>query len=480
VRWDVARLRRRLLSGGWRADLDARVQEHFGPTRRAVMGRVSMARNPFRRLCTELAVNYDRPPMVRHPAGPVPLLLDPGGVLDAMGLWPLMQSVQSDLIGLREMWMRLDWSAELGRPVVRAVTPDCIEATPHPADPNVPVEVRELRWIHVPTLGYRWVWEILSIADPAAPSWRFIEAAPTAPSDYTALVLGPAAGSYPWRWTEGDRAGTPFLPGVLYHARMRGRLFDPTEGEEVVEGTLDTGASYTFLGHVIYRASWPRNIAVGLVPVGSVPREGPDGQARAEVVSDPVAVNHFEHIEPGTPGTFTQLQPTDPEALARTVAMVERSVADFDGLGLSAAQLIQSSSNPWSAAALTISRDDKRRAQQKYTPSLRVADLGLIERIAAITNGAAGMTAIPEQGYRIDYASVPLARDEAEAMRAHHGELIAAGRMSTVDAYLIEHPGSTEEEARAALRRIAADNAEFRVTAGTTPAPVVTLPASAP
>jgi hypothetical protein len=160
--------------------------------------------------------------------------------------------------------------------------------------------------------------------------------------------------------------------------------------------------------------------------------------------------------------------------------MVERSVADFDGLGLSAAQLIQSSSNPWSAAALTISRDDKRRAQQKYTPSLRVADLGLIERIAAITNGAAGMTAIPEQGYRIDYASVPLARDEAEAMRAHHGELIAAGRMSTVDAYLIEHPGSTEEEARAALRRIAADNAEFRVTAGTTPAPVVTLPASAP
>lgn len=476
IRWQSGRLRRRLLTGQWRMDLDGRIAEHFGPTRRAVMGLSSMARNPFRRLCTELAVNYDRPPQVRNVAGELPLLLGADGLIDAMGLWPLMQSTQADLIGLREMWVRLDWSADLARPVARAVTPDCLEATPHPADPTIPVVVRELRYIAVPTIGERWVWEELSIADPADPYLTVTEArGDRSGADWTRLVYGAEyrGPAYPWRWTQGTRAGQPYLPGVLYHARRRGSLWDWTEGQEVVEGTLDVGASYSFLQHVIHRASWPTKVAVGLYPVSTVPRETPEGRARVEVVNDPAAVLHFDHVEATQPGDFKQLPAPDPEAIARTVAMLERSIADFDGLGLTSSSLMQTSSNPWSAAALTITRDDKVRAQQRYTPTLRRGDLDLIERIAAIVNGQLPRSILPETGYRIDYASVPMARDEADALRAHNAELIAAGRLSIVDAYISEHPGTTRDEAEVALTRIAAENRRYGVRPGTMPAAVV-------
>lgn len=476
IRWQSGRLRRRLLSGQWRLDLDERIAQHFGPTRRAVMGLSSMARNPFRRLCTELAANYDRPPHVRNVAGELPLLLGADGVLDAMGLWPMQQSAQADLIGLREIWIRLDWSADLGRPVARTVTPDCLEATPHPADPSIPVTIRELRYLSVPGIGDRWAWEEASIADPDAPYLTVTEArGDTSGVDWTDRVYGaPVSGEvYPWRWTQGERAGRPYLPGVLYHARQRGRLWDWTEGQEVVEGTLDVGASYSFLQHVIHRASWPTKVAVGLYPVSSAPRETPDGRARVEVVNDPAAVLHFEHVDANQPGDFKQLPAPDPEAIARTVAMLERSIADFDGLGLTSSSLMQTSSNPWSAAALTITRDDKVRAQQRYTPTLRRGDIDLIERIAAIVNAQLPAPVLPETGYRIDYASVPMARDEADALRAHNAELIAAGRLSIVDAYIAEHPGTTREEAETSLTRIAADNQRYNVRPGTMPAAVV-------
>lgn len=469
-----------MLSGQWLEDVTARIQDLLGDTRARLMRRPSLARNAFRRIASDLAVNYDRSPIVQHANGPVDLLTGRDGFVSDMGLWPTMSAMQRDLIGLREAWVRIEWSQDLARPVVRVVTPDCIDdCRPHPADPAVPLEVRELRWIPVPGLGWRWVWDHMSIADSARPFHRFTIADAT-DSDVTEAVLGRPAIDYPWRWMAGSRAGQPYLPGVMYHA-ARPVQWDWTEGAEVVEGTLDVATAYTFLQHVILRASWPKPLLIDLEPMGAQGVEGP--MPRRHLVADPMIAHHFRtrEAEPGAgarTGQLINLPHPDPESLARTVAMLERAVSDFDGLGLSAANLLRDSSNPWSAAALSITRDDKRRAQAKYGPFLARGDRELLAKIGAVTNAAVQRIVLPEDGWHIEYQSVPLGRDEADALRTHHGELIAAGRMSVIDAYVAEHPGTTRDEAEQALKRIREENARFAQTPGTQPTPIVQTPAA--
>jgi len=117
-----------MLCGRWQVDLEDALVKLFGLARRPIIGRKSLAENPFRNLCNQLASNYLSPPMVTHPDGDLPELLGSEGLLKQIGLVPLLRRLQPRLIGLREMLVNVSWSQELGRVVVRAVRPDTVTA----------------------------------------------------------------------------------------------------------------------------------------------------------------------------------------------------------------------------------------------------------------------------------------------------------------------------------------------------------------
>lgn len=462
ARWTEGRLRRRLLSGQWKSDLELRLRAHFGVTRRTVMGPKSLAKNTFRKLCHELAVNYDRVPAVHHVSGELAEVCGRDGLLAKVGIWPMMRRVQTQLIGLREMLLRPDWSYETSRPLVRMVTPDVVVASAHASDPSVPVDVRELRWRVVNGEGM-WTWDHLSVADPSAPLYRVLEARLDGSdgADLTQAVLGGRfdGPAYPYRWTNGDRAGEPFLPYVLYHAMRSGDLWDAYEGQEIVEGSLDVACAYSFLQHCIFRASWPQRWAVGAYVAGAVPRDTSTGP-RTEIPSDPSSLLHLE-AAPGVqnPQVGQWGAGIEAESLARTVSMLERAVADFDGLDFSHI-VHDASANPWSAEALSITRAGKREAQERYRVELLPADQQVVAQLCCIANIQTD-SAYPEDGYLIDYQTLPLSADETAARREENADLIAAGRRSVIEAYQVEHPGTTRDEAIQALNRIAADNQKY-------------------
>lgn len=471
-RWDEGRFRRRLLQGTWKTDLENRLRQHFGVQRASVLGPRSLARNPFRKLCHELAMSYDEQPVAKG-EGAVPGLFARDGLLDRIGFWPAMRHVQVSLIGLREMFVRVDWSPELGRTVVRPVTPDVVLAEGHASAPDEPVVVRELRWRTLPGGHGLWAWDVLDVSDPKHPSWRIVEVKTdgTDGEDLTVKVLGSeqSDAAYPYRWTQGERAGQPFLPYSLYHAMRKGCLFDPYEGAEVAEGTLDVATSYTFLLHTIFKASWPQRWAMNAYVLGSVARSTTGG-ARTSVPTDPASLLHLEQGNGTAPPQIGQWGAgCDVESLLRTVSGLERAIADFDGLDTS--HVVRDSSNPWSAAALSITREGRRQAQRRYQPELAPSDLDAIAKQAALWNLSTG-DSLPEGGFYLEYKLLPLSRDEAEERRTGDAERMAQGRLSIVDAYQAEHPGLDRDQAIAELERIAEDNVRFGVRPGTAPTPM--------
>lgn len=102
--------------------------------------------------------------------------------------------------------------------------------------------------------------------DPAAPVFKVIEVEGDEEGDATALYYPTLApGDYPYRAlpVDGEALGRPILPYVLYHLEVNGQMFNPFEGEELVEGTLGIAISYSCLHHgVITNPSYPRGASL--------------------------------------------------------------------------------------------------------------------------------------------------------------------------------------------------------------------------
>lgn len=460
-RWQETRRRRRLLEGLWGVDLEQRLMLHFGQVRRAIVGPKSKSRNLYRRLTTELAVLYRDPPRVWHrQLGETPEFLGPDGLLAAAGLWPLMRRFQSGVLGMREQFLRVDWDPRRRLPAFRVVTPDVVCAESFDLDPGTPVEVRELRWRVVGGRGL-WTWECLSIADLDAPTYRIVSCGQDG-ADLTEQVLGrPASGPwYPYRYTQGPRRGEPFLPYVLYHADVHGCLFDPYAWTELADAALDVAVAWTWWGHLLFKASWPQRWGIDVYVEGTVAEDTAQGR-RSEVPADATSLIHLAARAGATNPQVGQWSPSaDVKTVAESIGMFEAGCSDI--AGIDAAHIMRESADAWSGAALSISRDGKREAQSVYEPAFQPRDLELLEKTAAIVNLAQVLSApLPEAGYRIAYTRIPLSADELERRRRHHTEMIAANRMSRTEAYMQEHPGITEAEARTALEKIAAENAKY-------------------
>ena len=454
-RWTETRRRKRMIDGCWDIDLEERLLQHFGLTRRRAMGVKSRSKNPYRKLCDDLSVLYNSQPKVTHGASDeIPEFLGQEGLLYQSGLWQLAKKNQIYVVGLRECLFRAEWSKRTNSLTYRIVTPDCVTGRAYADDPANPVEISELRWREA--VG-AWCWDELSVADPANPYYRIVRQDKTSGGriDVTLDVLGReySGDAYPYRGAD----GVPYLPYVVYHAEWSSQLWNPYDWIEIVDASLDVACCATFFLHSVFRASWPQRWAMNAFVAGATPEDGDNGARRTEVVTDPDSLLHLVADREGTQPQIGQWAAgANVSELMQAISAYERSVMNVSGVD--AANIVRDSADAWSGAALSISRDGKREAQKHFTPQFRASDLQLIEISAKLANKFGGFD-FPETGYRIVYSAIPLDEKEQELKIQRHALLIEAGRMSIVEAYQEEHPGTTRGEALLSLQRIRAENA---------------------
>lgn len=459
ARWQHTRMRRDMLYGRWEPHLRARMAQAL-PKRRVQAWRLAdLSCNVFRSAVSQVSVAYDRAPRVRHDS--IPDALDEA--VRRGGLWPLMQRVQRDTVGLREMLLRVDVVGD--RPSYRPVYPDLVLAWSSPEEPERPYRLHEAILRHHPTTGRpEWTWERWDVSDPDRPrvdvvteqghdrSPEYLRDATGAPAPEGGLE----GDAYEWRWAQ----GRPLIPYVLRHAQRTGHLWDSWEGAELVEGTLNVALLWSFWGHIIRNASWPQRYGLNVrLAAGAT---GSDDARRDHVVTDPATVTMFETLGQANPGAPSLLSafPSggDPHSVAEAIALYERRLAAFAGVSPSDIQRV--AGDPRSGYALAVSREGQREAQRRWEPQLREGDEETLAITAALLNRALG-SALPEGGYRVEYELLPPSAAEREAERKHILELIEAGLIDRVTAYQQLHPGITESDARAQLDRIRAINAQY-------------------
>lgn len=440
ARIEHTRLRRRMLYGEFRADLDARIEEQLGTVRQEAWGYPDLTGNPYLQLWNQTAVMYDADPVRTAPSALVEAVKD-------SGLNPLMRRVQRDTLGLREMLMFVDVAD--GELIYRPVFPDMVVAESYPYDPTRAASITEYR--QEPKLGGAWVRDTWSILDPSAP-FRRITLCDGTGTNVTGEVLDviPEGDGYVWRWAD----GRPFIPAVIYHAERTPYLFDPFTMSEVVEGSLNIGVLLTYYGHIVRNAAWAQRVGIDVVPVGDNPAQSGD---RSEIVTDPATLLMLRTSENGTnPQVLTMSSPVDPEVVLRSIGAYERRILNL--AGFTAPDVTKQNADIRSGYSLAVARESIRAQQARYESTFRPADIELMRKSAAMLNRFAG-AAIDERAelYGISYRGLPMApgeeREHIETIKARQ----AAGHLGPVSGYIEAHPGTSEEEAIAILASVAAE-----------------------
>lgn len=445
-------LRARLLNGHWADDLEKALARHIQPDRRSAWGIPEVSRNPFRSLTTQIGgALYSRPPVVRGPAGSEGLV----AAVESAGFWQLQQRLSTDLVGLREGLVRVDWS-ERGGLLHRVVPCELAHVRAVPEAPDVPTVVEEIQERVDPDSGKpAWCWEILDVTDLEHPLHKILSA--DRKRDWTAAFLGgPKSGdAYQYR----DASGRPYLPVEMYHAERTGRLWDSYYGLEAVLGTLTVGVLLTFWVHGVKDGSFATVLLVGGRVVG-LEITSPSGNRTQVISTEPGSIIEVAPVEEYTGQVQAiQLQPGfDPEKLMSAIGMFEGGLAEY--AGVSPADLLRTGADPRSGVSLSISREGLRAAQARYEPQLRRGDSGILGLSAKVLNRATS-TQYPESGYTLSYPALPLSSEEVKALREDIFAKMSAGLMSKVDAYVRLHPGTTREQAMIELQRIARENALF-------------------
>lgn len=459
-------LRSRMGNGLWLPDLERALTKHIRSERREAWGIAELSRNPHRSLTNQIGgALYQAPPKVRGNDASADVLK----AVEAAGYWQLMQRVSTDLVGLREGIVRVDWT-ERGGLLHRPVPVELTHVEAVPEAPDVPALIEEIQERVDPDTGRpAWAWEVLDVRDLGDPKHMILSA--NRQKDWTKAFLGkePKSGAgYQYR----DLAGKPYMPAALYHAERTGRLWDSYYGLEAVLGTLTMGVLLTFWIHGVKDGSF---VTVALVngriaglEVETTGANGVTSTIRTNVISvEPGSFIEVTPIADGVQPQIIQLQPGfDPEKLMAAIGMFESGLAEY--AGVSPADLVRTGADPRSGASLSISRQGLRSAQARYEPQLRRGDLEVLAISARVLNHATGKN-YPEQpsDYSISYPSLPLSADEVKAQREDILAKTAAGLMSKVDGHMLLNPGFDRSQAIADLQRIQRENALFPTTAPT-------------
>lgn len=476
----VSRARRRILYGLWQEDAIERIHARLGAIRRDAVGYPDLSANPFRSVCHQTAVLYDREPRLSHPDDDAERTLARAleRKLRAAAWSSKAQRWQRDTLGIRELLVRPDVSSS-GRLVLRSVFPDRCDVEPDDEEPDRPGVVREARARrHAGAVG--WTYDEI---DPSRESYVVTDG--TGRTITAETIGGKASGeAYPYRWASGD----PWLPYVLYHATPTGELWDYTELRELYDATLESCVLWTFWSHCVRDASWPQRYVVDLTVRGAT-TEGPAGAPRQAVTTDPASLLQLTRTtadaagSPLPPGQFAS--GSDPLALAEALMIYEQRLASY--VGITDPEFIRRGGDPRSGYALMISRDGQRAASRKFEPQFRVADEELLAKCAALLNrhgesvgwldDSEVVPELPETGWRIRYLGLPLTPDEQRARREEVLALLDRGLISRTRAYAILHELDDDEAARE-LAEIdeAAREARAEQAATGAPAPGETAP----
>lgn len=467
--WDQAKLRRRMLEGCWRNDLNAVLDDEFDLNRRKGLGVTSTTKNLAKSTISQLAVIYDREPIVGH-ADDEEGSSTVRGVLDDAGLWQLAQSFSQKVIGMREAAYRVDIHQDEGQEPFLQVTiipRDLFHVEADANTPDVPHTVYHYRLRqrdpdangNVPDA--EWTRDCISIRDPANPVYT-IQAATAdgeKPKDLSGVsfggaVLGDKSGdNYPaqWRWAD----GTPFIPFALYHAIRTGKLTDSFTGIELFDGSLAVSALLQLWKHLIRDASAPQRGTMDANYVGNK-TIGPDGGANASV--DFGAILNFQSTSPGRAGREFQWDPGgDPKAMLDSIQSYAADiVVDFD---VFPADIARTHTDARSGHAIEISRDGQRSAQRRYEPSFRRGDVEVCAKAAAMWNRQTDST-IPETGWTVVYPGLPLSMQEMK-LKLEDYKLRRELGATSLPVLVAMLEGITEDEARKRLEQFQQDNARF-------------------
>lgn len=461
-RWEHTALRKRMLIGDWLQDLIDAIGDHVPESRQAAWGVPDMSSNIFKASSGALCGLYSELPTVavqEDTQGQADGLLGRNGLINAAGLWPMMQRVQFYTIGLRECFIRVDLTDDASGLLYRIVTPDVIDAESSPGDPSRPHTIKEMRLRYCSECGYEWTVDYLSIQDPQNPVYKVytVDSDGSYKEDKTEKYLGMELSGdlYPYR----DSDGVAYLPYSLYHAEITGNLFDPYTNREVVEGALNAAVLYTYFLHLARDCSHPQRYIMGATLAGLNTYDNNLSSRRNAIASDPASILVFTpdpDLSPGQNPQIGQYQAGgDIDQMLSAITVYERRLATYSGIN--PADVQKMSGDPRSGYAIAVSRSSLREAQRKYAPSFRMADQETISISAKISNRFLG-TDYPETGYRVEYHAIPLSPEESKEQRENMLSLLNAGLISKVDAIKMLHPDLDDVDAKRLLLRIQQDN----------------------
>jgi len=420
-------LREQMIDERWMDALWREIERQLGKTRQEINGIADTSQNPALDYGTVRSVCYTPPPLTTGiEQGMATAIGDNSGLAlyrryaqlaGVLGEGENIGPMPSDLAWLLAQVM-LYWvvcnecgvyvNHSDGKLVKKLVLPSAMRGMGDPANPGEPILLGWNRPIRVDDRVYSDAWDVWDVRNPDAPSYSIIrgpnwqeDGSYVGGQDMTQDVLGhgPLKGEkYPWRWTQGDRAGQPFIPVQVYHGRYPHALFNRNPGSGLTQGTLTHGVLQSFLLHIARDCSWPDRNVRGLNLVGAAAQEHDSPQS---IPNDPAAIKQWEDENPEKPGQFHQWNPgADPDKFQDFVRshrqmLDEKSVpADISSIG---------------GDPLTHQLESMKREIEKYYPICRKYDGMLLEKIAAVLNRASmaddamTTTSYQESGYGLLY-----------------------------------------------------------------------------
>ena len=420
-RRDELLLRCLLVESAHQAEVADKMKDMLGAARADRQVPVSRASNPMRRALAVTSVLYDRSAV----SGLDPELAARLGEFETdatieryalAGLRPMPVGLVEGAAygGLRDSldylqaceWSTVatGWASTSGRPYVSIMRPCDVRVYYSQGDPLEPIRVEWDRSRLVGGLS-KDVTDVYDISDPENPYFVVLDqldpdlyesAAPYGLAERTdvtarvaelkeALEGGRLSGDgYDWRWTQGDRAGRPFIPVAIYGHPSR--FF---RNAQLAEGSLESAVIRTCAVTASLDAGFPLRCVRGLTT-------GKSSDATGEGVAISAGdILVFEGTDEDPKGEHWEFGPgADPGQMWQEARAYEGDLLQALGYPV---DYTQTGGEP-----LAHEVEARAKAIRRWYSICRQGDARLFERLAAIANQELG-TDYPEAGYSTAY-----------------------------------------------------------------------------
>lgn len=407
-------------------------------------------------------------------------LLGPDGYLARANIWSRSQQLQYMTVGIGIYFRRLSVTWDLDGETKTNV--QLVDTHVNPRDVVAWVDTETGRLVELWHLRLRerlnaegaverfWLWDQWSVRPDKPPSLRVVEAGQfgVPGRDVSADWLthadnskGPMIGeSYPWKRPSDGR---PYLPWIVYRAVDGGDSFWPNWRRAMHSGTLRACSYWTFTARSAL-FSTGEHVLVGGVDTGDAPgietKRGDNSREQGVPPQLTMRVN---------PGTITFLPVKAQQQLV--VSKVGPGIhlpnlQAFSGqygmlMALSegiVSDAMRTGANPTSGAALAISATQRREFSAQVMPLFNSSDLAMLSMFSWLL--AQADVTVPDDGYSIEYHTIPLSPTEQADERAQLEWEEERGQLSPVDLHIRLHPGKTREQALDAIVAARADARE--------------------